>query len=169
MSRPARDRCCEHCGLPLPSTLRARARFCNPSCRRASHRDRQAAQTRAQARHKTQIERVLDELRRGPVKVTDFAAPDVCDGAKPILRVAARVDELRKQGFDITSSRASNGCAIYTLASPKDGAGIAGPLAPAVTGSGADSHVLSSAVSAAPLFPADLYRPRRAHYQQENA
>lgn len=46
--------------------------------------------------------RVLAQLRRGPVTPVDFQAPAV-DGGKPILRVAARIGELRAEGHDITT------------------------------------------------------------------
>ena len=43
----------------------------------------------------TQAERVLDELRRGPVDVRDFPAG---------FRLAARVSDLRTAGHDITTT-----------------------------------------------------------------
>lgn len=63
----------------------------------------------------TQVERVRRALERGPVNVTDFAAPNVIDGGKPIMRMAARVQELRDQGYAITTRRLSNGTAQYEL------------------------------------------------------
>lgn len=57
------------------------------------------------------IERVLAE--RGYFNETEFAAPNVLDGGKPIQRVAARIFELRKAGEDIATRRESNGTATY--------------------------------------------------------
>lgn len=63
-------------------------------------------------------DRVLALLRtrkEAGVSPIDFAAPNVVDGEKPVMRVAARILELRKDGFDITTGRAVNGTAIYRL------------------------------------------------------
>lgn len=68
----------------------------------------------------TDRERVLALLeRRGPAGVTpvDFAAPHVADGAKPIMRVAARVLELRELGHRIVTKRAGP-VARYVLERP---------------------------------------------------
>jgi hypothetical protein len=68
---------------------------------------------------KTQKQRVLDQLRAHPegVNETAFAAPWVIDGGKPIQRVAARVFELRQEGFQIRTRRLANGTATYILES----------------------------------------------------
>jgi hypothetical protein len=64
----------------------------------------------------TQRDRVLAQLKRtGRVSPVDFLLPDVCDGLKPILRVAPRVMELRDDGYSIETSTAPNGTAIYEL------------------------------------------------------
>ena len=52
----------------------------------------------------TQKERILRMLnQRGGLGVTpvDFQGPDVIDGGKPILRLAARVGDLRDDGYVI--------------------------------------------------------------------
>jgi hypothetical protein len=66
----------------------------------------------------TQRDRVLAALRHaGPAGLTqvDFLGPQVCDHGKPITRVAARVNELRDQGFTISSGGTRHGCAVYVL------------------------------------------------------
>jgi hypothetical protein len=67
----------------------------------------------------TQQARVLAALRhRGTHGITaaDFAAGRVIDGQKPIMRVAARILELRKEGhrIDVVGER-DGGCAVYRL------------------------------------------------------
>lgn len=72
----------------------------------------------------TQKERILKALKAAGatgISPEDFLLPDVIDAGKPILRVAARIDDLRKEGVKITTD--SNGTtAIYKLASPVEGA-----------------------------------------------
>lgn len=65
----------------------------------------------------TQRSRVLAALRAHPAGVneTAFAAPRVLDGGSPILRVAARIFELRSEGHDIRTARERNGTATYRL------------------------------------------------------
>jgi Helix-turn-helix domain len=62
----------------------------------------------------TQTARILRALRSGPVSCTDFQAP-TCDGGFPVLRVAARIADLKDAGYGIDSRLARNGTAIYTL------------------------------------------------------
>lgn len=67
----------------------------------------------------TQTTRVLAALRsRGANGITaaDFAAGRVVDGQKPIMRVAARILELRRQGhqIDVVGER-DGGCSVYRL------------------------------------------------------
>lgn len=64
---------------------------------------------------RTEKERVLRALRLGPVKQADFLHP-TCDGGAPFLRVAARIYDLRKAGYEIPpSTKADDGTAIYRL------------------------------------------------------
>jgi hypothetical protein len=67
----------------------------------------------------TQKQRILDALKnaggRG-VSTTDFLAPDVCDGGKPILRVAARILDLKNEGHTI-DCQTEAGVAVYVLRS----------------------------------------------------
>lgn len=66
----------------------------------------------------TQRDRILTALQtagaRGITQV-DFLRFPTVDGGPPITRVAARVEELRKQGHDISSSGTRDRCAIYRL------------------------------------------------------
>ena len=65
----------------------------------------------------TQTERVLAMLRvRGErgLRPEHFLAPTI-DGGRPILRVAARVLDLRRQGYEITTSAHDGPTAVYTI------------------------------------------------------
>jgi hypothetical protein len=62
----------------------------------------------------TQADRVLRRLHYGPISPYDFLQP-VVDGGKPILRVAARVQDLRDRGYHISTTTAANGTAVYEL------------------------------------------------------
>lgn len=66
----------------------------------------------------SQSTRVLKALRAaGPsgVDTTAFLAPSVIDGGKPVLRLAARIRDLRDQGHRITSRRLMNNTVRYFL------------------------------------------------------
>lgn len=79
----------------------------------------------------TQTARVLAALTRAGddgISAVDFAAPNVCDGGKPIMRVAARVKDLRDEGFRIETDGERNGCAVYKLRAPTSDAKGAPPL-----------------------------------------
>jgi hypothetical protein len=65
----------------------------------------------------SQADRILAALRSGPFAATDFAAPNIRDGLAPIFRVAARIGELRDQGYEITTGRLPSGVAVYSLTS----------------------------------------------------
>ena len=72
----------------------------------------------------SQATRVLAALQRaGSYGITsiDFDAPNVCDGGKPIRRVAARVKDLRDAGFDVQTDGERHGCAVYRLVRDRDG------------------------------------------------
>lgn len=68
----------------------------------------------------SQCSRILAALENGPVSPIDFAAPDVIDGGAPIMRVAARIQDLRDQGLEIATATAANGTAIYTITQGTD-------------------------------------------------
>lgn len=66
----------------------------------------------------SQRSRVLALLEaRGPRGVTpiDFAAPNIADDGKPIMRVAARIGELREDGLEIVTLAGPSGVARYVL------------------------------------------------------
>lgn len=125
----------------------------------------------------SQCARILRALESGPVSPIDFAAPNVMDGGKPIMRVAARVQDLRGRGHDISTRTASNGTAVYTLmqgaqqdtATEESREGFVHP----------DAGVLLSAPTPEPaglpqpagsaLFNADEFAPRDAYRDQEAA
>lgn len=67
----------------------------------------------------TQLERVKRQLHvSGSEGITpvDFMAPNVIDGGAPILRLAARIKELREQGYVILSYRQPDSTFRYILA-----------------------------------------------------
>lgn len=89
----------------------------------------------------TQNDRVLAALiarqDRGITPV-DFAAPDVIDNGKPIMRVAARIHDLRQDGIPILEAREPNGTARYTLHPDRAGGHrTPAPAPPAETRQGA--------------------------------
>lgn len=66
----------------------------------------------------TQRQRVLAALEdagASGVSPVDFLGPHVIDGGAPILRVAPRVEELRKQGYRISSYRQPDSTVRYVL------------------------------------------------------
>lgn len=101
------------CASTIPETARSDARFCGPQCRRESSRERYEPARRSK-RGPSGKQRVLRKLRQGPVPATAFDAGVVTDGP-PIRRLAARVCELRKDGYQIETRRAKGGVAVYIL------------------------------------------------------
>lgn len=101
------------------------------------------------------IKRALDQ--RGPrgVSPTDFSQKPTIDGGPPILRVAARIDELRKI-YDIARLKGDDGCALYLYAKY---------LSPVGAVSGAGAHMAeppepaSVPLSAPTDEPASLFDP----------
>jgi hypothetical protein len=70
---------------------------------------------------RTQRERVLDALRRAGdhgITAVDFLLPDVVDGGPPIVRLPARVDELRHAGYVIVGAGRRAKCQVYVLNEP---------------------------------------------------
>jgi len=65
----------------------------------------------------TAKQRILSRLQAGyDVSPVDYQAPTI-DGGKPILRVAARILDLRREGHAIEVVGTRNHCAVYRLAS----------------------------------------------------
>lgn len=76
---------------------------------------------------RTQTDRVLASLRKaGPLGVTaaDWMGPRTPDGGPPILRLAARIGELRGRGIPVVNAGVRDKCAVYVLPRP---AGPDGP------------------------------------------
>lgn len=66
----------------------------------------------------TQTDRVLAALSRAGARgitAVDFIRFPTIDGGPPILRVAARIKELRDQGFEIETDGERDSCAVYKL------------------------------------------------------
>lgn len=65
----------------------------------------------------TQVERVVAALRKHPRGITqvDFDLPHVCDGGKPIKRVAARIHDFCEKGGEVARTIEPNGLARYRL------------------------------------------------------
>lgn len=69
----------------------------------------------------SQRDRVLAALyAAGTAGITqvDFMLPNVCDGGAPITRVAARIEELRGEGFRVVSGERRQKCTVYRLEQP---------------------------------------------------
>jgi hypothetical protein len=67
----------------------------------------------------TQRRRVLAQLvKSGATGITsaDFGTPRVIDGGKPIARLAARIEELRRAGVEIASGGRRGKLEVYVLA-----------------------------------------------------
>lgn len=65
-----------------------------------------------------QRKRVLRALQQAGdhgICSVDFAAPQVIDGGPPIMRVAARIEELRSEGFIIGDAGQRHGTRVYVL------------------------------------------------------
>lgn len=125
----------------------------------------------------TQTARILRALERGPVTPVDFGAPDVIDGGKPIMRVAARIQDLRDRGYQITTSTAPNGIAIYEM---EAGHGSGRENTPQSQDNGGSSAVVPSPRSpqgdvttpqgdVPQLFDSTEFAPRRAYGHWEEA
>lgn len=66
----------------------------------------------------TQKQRVLNALRAAGsagIDQTQFEPPVVIDGGTPIMRLAARIDELKAEGFAISTPGRRHKCSVYAL------------------------------------------------------
>jgi hypothetical protein len=99
----------------------------------------------------SQKQRVLAVLRHGSCTQVDWLAPQVIDSGPPITRLAARINELRDDGFDIREAGRRHGCSIYVLAL-KERADVVVPESPATT-----------------LFEPSTGRRPLSHYESEAA
>ena len=115
----------------------------------------------------TQKQRILKALEsagsRG-VSPVDFLAPDVCDGGKPILRVAARILDLKNEGYQI-DCQTEAGVAVYVL---RGSAPVVTHSQPAVVvvGHRADVRVDAGESPEEPggLFDASVFEPEPDYY-----
>lgn len=83
----------------------------------------------------TVVERVLAQLRKGPVLAADFDRQPAIDGGNRHTRVAARITDLKNQGHEIGSRRVKLGNAtvaeyflIREAGAPAKSVGIANGL-----------------------------------------
>ncbi len=107
------------------------------------------------SRGPTQRARVLRQLinaEKHGITARDFLLPDVCDGGRPITRLASRIDEIRAEiraeGRSIDASGRRHGFVIYRLieAAPR-------PAPPASQSHGDESKeavLFDPAIGAAP-------------------
>lgn len=74
----------------------------------------------ARSQKTTDIVRVLRALARYQRGITpiDFSAPHVIDGGKPMMRLGARICDLRNAGAPIRTDREPNRVARYRLTGP---------------------------------------------------
>jgi len=65
----------------------------------------------------SQSARVLRMLRRHPDGVcqAEFLLPNVLDGGHPITRLAARVRDLKDEGYEIVVAGERYSCAVYKI------------------------------------------------------
>lgn len=82
----------------------------------------------------TQKTRLLNALQKHPEGIdrTQFLAPDVIDGGKPIINIPARIEELRNEGHRIIDAGRRHNCEVYrlvTLGAAAD-TGVTAPAAP---------------------------------------
>ena len=116
----------------------------------------------------TQNERVLKLLRARAgegVNTTDLMAPDA-DGGKPILRLAARIDDLRRRGHGFEVRRRSNGTTTYVLLHDAE-RGSCSPQASPTISLRSDSS--AAAPLSAGLFDDGVGRKPRGAYDSEEA
>lgn len=66
----------------------------------------------------TQTDRVLAALHKLPehgITQVDFLRFPTVDGGPPITRLAARIEELRSEGFNIESCERRDKCTVYRI------------------------------------------------------
>ncbi len=100
-------------------------------------------------------------LKAGPVGVTavDFLAPNVIDYGPPITRVAARIEELRKDGLPIQSGGERDSCRVYILRAVQL---PTGPPAPVSAPPTVEPAPALFEVAAATRSPYSIYDDERA-------
>lgn len=102
----------------------------------------------------TDVERVAQRLHHARVVRHDDFLPPTIDGRKPILRLAARIYDLRQRGYKIRDERTESGMVDYFLVARPAGAEVASrPTYPPRSTGGAPPEPPVS------LFPADTTSP----------
>jgi uncharacterized Zn-binding protein involved in type VI secretion len=67
----------------------------------------------------TDYDRLLKHMKAGmTVCPTDWNGPEPIDGGKPVLRVAARICEMRAAGLPVERVGTRNACAVYGWVQP---------------------------------------------------
>lgn len=69
---------------------------------------------------RTRVLRALEHAGSRGITSVDFQLPDVIDGGAPILRVAARIEELVDDGYRIVDHGKRDRCKVYALASTSE-------------------------------------------------
>lgn len=69
------------------------------------------------------IRHALERAGRRGISPTDFTSYPAIDGGPPILRLAARILDLRREGLSIEASKDPSGTARYVLVSEPGPAG----------------------------------------------
>jgi len=114
----------------------------------------------------TQKQRILAQLKaaggRG-VSPTDFLAPDVCDGGKPILRVAARILDLKNEGHSI-DCQTEAGTAVYVLRGLAPVVTHSQPVTEVVALAGRRGTAGESPEEPGGLFDASVFEPEVDYY-----
>lgn len=80
---------------------------------------------------KQRVLRALERAGRRGITAVDFASPNVCDGRDPILRLSARVDELRRDGHRIErTGERRNRCPVFALMREAPASTLSGDVEP---------------------------------------
>lgn len=110
---------------------------------------------------KDRILRLARERGERGFTAVDFLAPHVVDGGKPITRTAARVLDLKREGFTFRSGGRRNRCKVYILDGASGESVSAGsePSPPHGAGAERPQRPSESADTPAPLTLLDDYRP----------
>ena len=116
----------------------------------------------------TQKQRILAQLRaaggRG-VNPIDFLAPDVCDGGSPILRVAARILDLKNEGH-VIDCQTEAGVAVYVLRSSAPVVTHSQPVTEVVAMTGDRGTAGESPEEPSGLFDASMFEPETDYYEE---
>ncbi len=119
------------------------------------------------------VKRLLDQRGRQGLTAVDFAQTPTADGGPPILRVAARVNDLKNQGYDIRTCGERDKCAVYVWGKFLAPAVSVEPVDPARSGVAAchaDNTGSTGSTDTAPsLFDPPAARPQNAIWEDADA